>query len=158
MEPAPIPTDVSPSLIQLHAVRLEAVVALFSARSKEERNALHAQASLLSQLLGLPAPVLPPDRVPVANATLALFWTVVDEGLAAGILHDHSHTADRLAINLPEARNVAIQLGRPLPHGSSLQSALKRCPRVISANHTVNSRIRGDGRKGAAVRCWVFKK
>jgi len=154
----PIVLANEPDVTNLHAVRLSAVVALYAARTQEERDALFEQAALLSTALGLPVPVLPPDKTGMASATVAAFWIVVGEAVATGMLHDHSHTADRLAVSLPEVRNVAEKLGRPLPPGASLTRALARCPRLIAPNYTVNSRIREKGGKGIAVRCWVFKK
>ncbi|HEL3751692.1 TPA: hypothetical protein UMV35_004033 [Stenotrophomonas maltophilia] len=145
-------------MTRLHAVRLDAVVALYAARTQEERDALFDQAALLSTALGLPVPVLPPNQTGMVSATVSAFWIVVGEAIATGMLHDHSHTADRLAVSLPEVRDVALQLGRPLPPGSSLTRPLARCPRLIAPNYTVNSRVREKGGKGIAVRCWVFKK
>lgn len=142
----------------LHAVRLEAVLALYRARSKEEREALYDQAATLSTMLGLPIPVLPPSKGGLVSATVMDFWAVVEVGLATAMLHDHSSDAERIAINLPEARYAAKQQGRPLLQGTALNRALLGCPRLISANHTVNSRIRTKGGKGMAVRCWVFSK
>ncbi|WP_164151137.1 hypothetical protein [Stenotrophomonas maltophilia] len=154
----PVALAIEPDVTRLHAVRLEAVVALYAAGTQEERDALFEQAALLSTALGLPVPVLPPDKTGMASATVAAFWIVVGEAVATGMLHDHSHTADRLAVSLPEVRDVAEKMGRPLPPGASLTRALARCPRLIAPNYTVNSRIREKGGKGIAVRCWVFKK
>jgi len=154
----PIVFAIEPDVTRLHAVRLDAVVALYAARTQEERDSLFDQAALLSNALGLPVPVLPPDKPGMTSATVASFWIVVEEAIATGMLHDHSHTADRLAVSLPEVRDVAQKLGRPLPPGASLTRALARCPRLIAPNYTVNSRVREKGGKGIAVRCWVFKK
>lgn len=150
--------DISLNQTRLHAIRLDAVVALYSARTQEERDAIFEQAAILSTALGLPVPVLPPNKAGLASATVAAFWTVVAEAVASKILHDHSHAADRLAFSLPEVRKAALQMGRPLPPGTQLTRALTRCPRLIAANHTVNSRVREREGKGIAVRCWVFKK
>lgn len=158
MQPDLLSPDVSPHLIELHSVRLRAVVALYAARTKEERDALHRQAELLSTMLNLPVPALPPSRGHVVNATLSEFWAVVEEGVSAGSLFNHSRADDRLAINLLEAKAAARQMGRPLAHGSTLRRALELCPRLITANHTVNSRVREKAGKGIAVRCWIFKK
>ncbi len=158
MQRSLFPNDDSVNPLHLHAVRLDAVVALYAARTREERDALFEQAAVLSTMLSLPVPVLPPDKGGLGGATVAAFWMVVKEGLAAGLLRDHSHSDDRLAINLPEVRKAADELGRPLPRGSALTRALERCPKLVSANHTVNSSIREKGGKGIAVRCWVFKK
>lgn len=158
MHPNLLPHDFSPHLIELHSVRLQSVVALYAARTKEERDALYKQAALLSTLLDLPVPMLPPARSHVVNATLSEFWALVEEGVTAGHLFNHSRADDRLAINLLEARAAAVRMGRPLAHGTTLRRALEVCPRLITANRTVNSRVREKAGKGIAVRCWIFKK
>jgi len=146
------------SVAALHAVRLDAVLALYKARSKDERDALHDQAVVLSTMLGLMEPVMPIPPSDVTNATVAAFWAVVEAGLAAKVLHNHSNDADRLAFNLPEVRAAAKQQGRFLPKGMALNRALLDCPRLMTINHAVSStkRTTGGGRK--TVKCWIFSK
>ena len=151
-------TPLDPTIAVLHAVRLEAVVSLYRAKSQEERQALYDQAAALSALLNLPMPMLPAGKGGPISATRMAFWAVVEAGLAASTLQNHLGDGERIAINLPEVREAAVKQGRPLLLGSALTRALSECPRLIAANHAVSSRVRTKGGKGVAVRCWVFSK
>lgn len=135
----------------LHTARAQIVSRLFRATKAGEIQALHAQVAKLSEELGLPVPEMPVSPTARTDALLAEFWQAVDAGLASGKLHNHARNPAWLALNLPEVRLAARDLGVALPETSGLTMLLRGSGRLLHAGQAVNSLYRGR-----TIKCWVF--
>lgn len=135
----------------LHAARAQIVSRLFRATKAGEIQALHDQAAKLSEDLGLPAPEMPTSPAAKTDALLAEFWRAVDAALASGRLQNHARNPALLALNLPEVRVAAKELGIALRQSSGLTMLLRSSSRLLHAGQAVNSLHRGR-----TLKCWVF--
>lgn len=130
---------------------------LVDAKSKEQRQSLHAMLTAVAPEAGFQAPALeafePKPAPDPYERVRQEFWqaiTVLESAYGAHLDH---HVKERVcAYNVPEISKLAAKHGIPLGSSADLSKALSLDRRFLQYTG-VNSRLR----KGTTVRCYCFR-